>query len=243
MVYLIIDAGNTRVKVFVFEGDNIVFEEVGDVVSTEKKISNIFLNFAIDQIILSTVGKFDAKTSGLDKKGIPLILLNQSTEVPFVNLYKTPGTLGVDRIALMSAAATKYAKQNVLVIDAGTCITYDFLNAENQYLGGGISPGLEMRYKALHAFTEKLPLLPAETSFQMIGNDTNSSIHSGVGYGFVCEVDGIISSYLQQYSDLTVVLTGGDMFYLSKRLKNGIFANPNFLVEGLHAILKYNINE
>ena len=243
MAYLIIDAGNTRVKVFVFEQDKVVFDAVFEENVLEKHILKIFNNFQISKTILSSVGPFQNKISEILKTIGDFILLSHKTKVPFMNLYGTPNTLGVDRIALVSADSMKYPEKNVLIIDAGTCITFDFLNEKNQYLGGAISPGLRMRYKALYEFTEKLPKLNFKDPENLVGKDTNSCIHSGVANGFVAEVNGIIERYEQEYPHLTIVLTGGDMIYLSKRLKNGIFANPNFLVEGLNAILKYETQE
>lgn len=243
MAYLIIDAGNTRVKVFVYEEDSIIFNAVSDESSLVNIFQKIFFNFSISNIILSSVGSLKVKiVELLDTKATTIVLSNE-TKVPFFNEYKTPATLGVDRIALMAAASTIYPNQNILVIDAGTCITYDFLSSENKYLGGAISLGLEMRYKSLHQFTEKLPKLNLSESHELIGNDTNTSMHSGVVNGLIAEINGVVAEYLCRFTDLTIVLTGGDSIYLSKRLKNGIFANPNFLVEGLYAILKYNTQE
>ena len=165
---------------------------------------------------------------------------NSNTNIPFKNKYKTPKTLGVDRIGLVSSAVYRYPNENVLVIDAGTCITYDYVNTKAQYFGGSISPGIIMRYKALNNFTAKLPMLDLEFPESLIGISTNQSIHSGVIFGVLGEINAIINRYKDQNEKLTVVLTGGDANFLAKRLKNGIFANPNFLLEGLNAILNYN---
>ena len=162
--------------------------------------------------------------------------------MPFTNNYATPETLGVDRIALITAAANQYPNKNILVIDAGTCVTYDFLNHQNSYLGGAISPGLTIRYEALHNLTAKLPLLKTEDTTFLIGNSTETSIHSGVINGLVNEIDGTIQQYQQEHTDLTVILTGGDTNFLAKRLKSSIFANSNFLLEGLNHLLKINID-
>ena len=174
------------------------------------------------------------------KKLLNLTVVSTSMSLPFKNLYETPKTLGLDRIALIAAAADQYKKENVLVIDAGTCITYDFLNSKNEYLGGAISLGLTIRYEALHNLTAKLPLLKPDDSNFFIGNSTESSIHSGVINGLVNEIDGIIQQYQSTYKDLTIILTGGDTNFLSKRLKSSIFANSNFLLEGLNHLLKIN---
>jgi type III pantothenate kinase len=166
--------------------------------------------------------------------------LNQELPQVFSNAYATPKTLGNDRIALVSAASKLYPSQNVLVIDVGTCITFDIINSENQYLGGAISPGLQMRYRALNTFTENLPLLEPQEEVNLIGNTTMMSMHSGVIFGIISEIDGVISMYKSQYKDLTIILTGGDSVFLCKRLKNSIFANSNFLLEGLNYILEFN---
>ena len=238
---LIIDIGNTRVKVAVFEMNSmkeIFVIEKEKIISEVKKIIS---KFNISRSIISSVANIsESEQQNLVKLLNPLFL-NNETKVPFSNLYKTPKTLGVDRIALASAAINKYSKKNVLVIDAGTCITFDFINEKKEYLGGAISPGINMRYKALHNFTSKLPLLKQNEVFNFVGTDTNSSIHSGVVNGICNEIEGVINQYKDEYQDLTVVLTGGDTYFLAKQLKSGIFAHPNFVLEGLHTILTYNI--
>lgn len=158
--------------------------------------------------------------------------------VPFFNNYGSPRSLGVDRIALAAAAAVNYPKKNVLVIDAGTCITFEFKNANDEYLGGAIAPGIQMRFKALHDYTAKLPLVSLASVEDFIGNNTETSILSGVVNNVVQEIDGVINQYLARFEDLTVILTGGDTLFLAERVKNTIFANPNFLLEGLNAIFR-----
>jgi type III pantothenate kinase len=172
-----------------------------------------------------------------------VINLDVSTKVPFQNHYKSPETLGVDRIALVSAAVKNYKEHNVLIIDAGTCITYDFINRENKYLGGAISPGIRLRYQSLNNLTANLPLIKTKMPQNVIGNTTEESIHSGIINGIINEIEGTISRYDEKYKDLTVILTGGDANFLSKRLKSSIFANSNFLLEGLNYILEFNTNK
>ena len=133
-----------------------------------------------------------------------------------------------------------FPNQNRLVIDAGTCVTYDFVNTENEYLGGAISPGIRLRYESLHNYTAKLPLLTIENPESLIGNTTFDSIHSGVVNGISNEIDGFIDEYKKQYSNFIIILTGGDAEFLAKRLKNIIFANSNFLLESLNQIYLYN---
>jgi type III pantothenate kinase len=237
---LIIDAGNTRVKVAVFEKNTLI-----NVVSVEREvflseIEKKIKKYKIEDGILSSVSFISEKMIQTLQNLINLTVLSSLTNVPFINLYETPKTLGVDRIALVTGAVIKYSKKNVLVIDAGTCITYDFVNAQLEYLGGAISPGIEMKYKALNNYTNKLPVLEKKVPRNFIGNNTNESIHSGVVNGVIAELDGVINQYKKKYSDLTVVLTGGDTNFLAKQLKSSIFANQNFLLDGLNEILIFN---
>ena len=158
-------------------------------------------------------------------------------------MYETPETLGVDRIALVSGAVKKFPNKNILIIDAGTCITFDFVNDKTVYFGGAISPGIEMRYKSLHAFTSKLPILEKNYPQNFIGKNTIESINSGIVNGVTQEIKGVINQYKKKYTDLTVVLTGGDINFLAKQLKSSIFAHQNFLLEGLNEILIFNKNK
>ncbi|MBT4413856.1 type III pantothenate kinase [Polaribacter sp. Hel1_33_78] len=240
---LIVDAGNTRVKLAVFEKDTLVeviFIDVNELLSEIKKILK---KYKITAGILSNVGFIAEYKMQKLQNLVNLLVLSSFTNVPFNNLYETVETLGVDRIALVAAAVKKYAKRNILIIDAGTCITFDFVNDQSEYLGGAISPGIEMRYKALHDFTSKLPLLEKKIAQNFIGMNTNESINSGVVNGVINELEGVISQYKNKYSDLTVVLTGGDTNFLAKQLKSSIFANQNFLLEGLNEILIFNKNK
>lgn len=238
---LIVDVGNTLVKFGVFNKDilqyNIGFLKE-DFFKTLSKTNKLYPG--IKEAIVSSVGKFTGNELSELQKRYAVFILTPKANLPFANLYATPETLGVDRIALVSAAAAKYPNKNTLVIDAGSCITYDFLTSENEYLGGAISPGLSMRYISLNTFTENLPLLETKIIDKSIGDSTESSIHLGVVKGVLNEIDGFISSYKKKYKDLTVILTGGDAHFLLDSLKNDIFANSNFLLEGLNFILEHN---
>ncbi|WOD44400.1 type III pantothenate kinase [Hwangdonia lutea] len=240
---LIVDVGNTYVKLAVFKDDAIKRK---DVIKLEHLLNHIdFLKKeykSISKVILSSVGKLQDDTVNYIDEHFSLIRLNSDTNLPFTNLYSTPKTLGIDRIALVSASVNKFPENNALIIDAGTCITYDFVNNKNEYLGGAISPGIRMRYKSLHNLTANLPLLETEIPNSITGNSTNASIHSGVVHGVLKEIEGVIRDYELKYSDLTVILTGGDANFLSKQLKSSIFANSNFLLEGLNYILQFNSN-
>ena len=239
-VNLVIDVGNTRVKAAVFEEDKLLSLFVFDKKRILTEVRKILKNFTIHAGIISSVASIsDFKLQKL-KQIFPFTVVSSKTKVSFHNKYSTPNTLGVDRIALIVAAQKQFPQKNVLVIDAGTCLTFDFIQSNSDYLGGAISPGMQMRFEALHKFTAKLPLITAEIPTDFIGNSTNQSMCSGVVNGVLNEIEGAISLYKKKYSDLTVVLTGGDTNFLLKQLKSSIFANQNFLLFGLNEILIFN---
>ncbi len=238
---LIIDVGNTLVKIAVFQEDKLLEKMVIELSAFENTHQKIFKNYPkIDKCMLASVGKLPKEAIFSLKKQHKTLVLDASLKFPFHNRYSTPHTLGVDRMALVASSVKTYPNKNVLIIDAGSCITYDFITDQNDYLGGAISPGIRLRYKSLNDFTANLPLLDTEMPKNIIGDRTSEAIHSGVMHGVIKEIDGIINEYHDRYSDLTVILTGGDAIFLSKQLKNSIFANSNFLLEGLNFILEYN---
>jgi len=238
---LVLDLGNTASKLAVFEaGDLIVHKRCENAALTANYLALKKKYTGIERSLISNVGHIPDRLKIVLDKDPKVHFLSPRSKVPFKNAYTTPHTLGVDRIALVSAAAMQYPQRNVLVIDAGTCITYDFIDAAAHYRGGAISPGLRMRYTGLHNFTAKLPLLEVEVPVDLIGDSTEQSIHSGVILGTIKEIDGLIEAYQLRYKDLTVILTGGDAKFLSDQLKNSIFANSNFLLIGLNYLLDYN---
>jgi type III pantothenate kinase len=237
---LAIDIGNTRVKAAVFEGDKLTELFVFDKKIIISQIRKIIKKHPISLGIMSNVGSVSAKKMAQLKKSFDFMVVSASLKVPFTNLYKTPKTLGVDRIALVAGAVKQFPNKNVLIIDAGTCITFDFIDSKASYLGGAISPGINMRFKALNKFTANLPLITTLQLDDFIGKNTEESIISGVLNGVQNEINGIIEAYREKYFHLTVVLTGGDTNFLSKQLKSSIFANQNFLLQGLNEILKFN---
>jgi type III pantothenate kinase len=240
---LSIDIGNSRVKLAVFKGDKCVIVEVTNKKNLINKIKSIRESYDVKNAIISSVSGINIEDVKIINSFFKVLILDNNLDFPFIIDYKTKDTLGADRLALMAATAKKYPQKNVLVIDAGTCITYDFMTKDTHYLGGSISPGVLMRYKALNNQTKKLPFLSPKHPDNFIGSSTKQSIHSGVIFGIINEIEGIISQYKAKYPHLTVVLTGGDTNFLSEKLKSGIFANPNFLLEGLNHILNYNLQE
>jgi type III pantothenate kinase len=238
---LILDVGNTNLKTAVFEGFSILHKKVVAQEMALPVLEEIFIKFPqISKVVMAASGKLQPKLYEFLQKHSQIFEITHHSKVPFGNLYKTPLTLGLDRLALVAGSSIRYPKQNVLVIDAGTCITYDFLNKDNQYLGGAISPGIHLRFKALHLHTAKLPLLEKESNNLLIGNTTNTAIQSGVVNGVLLEIDGFISKYSVKNEDLTIILTGGDTNFLSNQLKSTIFANENFLLESLYQLYIYN---
>jgi type III pantothenate kinase len=238
---LTIDIGNTRVKTAVFQEHKMLCNDSHTLKNFRKDIEKILDNYSVKYAIISSVGNLNDEDFEFLSDLVELHFLTYKTKFQFINKYKTPASLGVDRIALISAAVDQYPNTNVLVFDVGSCITYDFVNKKKEYYGGAISPGIEMRYKALHSFTANLPKLTAATKIPAVGNTTPNAIHLGVLQGVICEIEGVIELFKAKKQKLTIVLTGGDTIFLAKNIKSTIFANPNFLLEGLNSILKYNI--
>lgn len=239
---LAVDIGNTKIKAAVFEDDVLLERFVFDKNDTAVTIENIFKSYTeITVSVISSVGK-DAPELllELEKRG-RLVMIDRDLKYPFTNKYATPATLGVDRMVLSAGAVLLYRGKNRLVIDAGTCVTYDFIDSNDNYLGGAISPGLQLRYNAMHNFTAKLPLLYPEMPKEYIGDTTTGSMHSGVVNGMLHELEGFVRQYNEQYQELTIILSGGDADFLAKRLKNTIFANSNFLLESLNLLYLYTI--
>lgn len=236
---LAIDFGNTRVKLAVFNQYKWKYFSSSRSL-TVKDLSELITGFSIQSCIISSVTKkSDAIEKFLSEK-LPTIILNEKTKVPVKNLYATPSSLGKDRLASAVAGMRIAPKKNVLVINCGTCITYDVVNAKGEYLGGAISPGLDMRLKALNAFTSKLPLVSKKKENLLIGNSTEASILSGAINGATLEMDGFITSCKKQFTNLQVLLSGGDADYFASQLKNKIFARPNIVLTGLNEILLFN---
>ncbi len=238
---LIVDSGNTSIKLAVFENNELLYDASAQEASFSNILKKLLKRYArITNAILASVKPLSRTNRALLSVFCEVYELGPASRVPYKNSYATPQTLGVDRMALATAAYCSYPKTNVLVIDVGTCVTYDMVNAYGEYLGGAISPGLYMRYWALNARTAKLPLLQPEEILDFIGNSTETSIQSGVVNGLAREIDGVIEQYASRFPNLTVILTGGDSQFLSKQLKNPIFAKPKFLLLGLNFLLEYN---
>ncbi len=240
VVNLIIDIGNTFAKIAVFCNDEIL-EVVYDSNQTLEKLGEVFEKYSIDSGIVASVIPFsdDVKCS-ISSLPIDMLYLNADTPLPIVNLYETPETLGYDRIAAVVGANAVFPDKNLLVIDAGTCITYEFIDNNGRYHGGNISPGMEMRFKALNHFTGKLPKIAADGETPLLGKSTETAIRAGVIKGLEFEILGYISTLRDKYAELFVFLTGGDEFSFDERIKNIIFADRFLVLKGLNRILNYN---
>ncbi|MEO7088420.1 MAG: type III pantothenate kinase [Bacteroidia bacterium] len=239
---LVIDIGNTRIKVAFFQNNEV--KNFFLVTSVDELINATwFTDTKIEYALISSVAQYPENLIEIIKQKTTLVIFSATTPVPLVNKYKTAHTLGSDRLAAAVGGNFIFPNTNLLVIDAGTCLKYNFVNAQNEFLGGGISPGLQMRFNALHNFTAKLPLQDFEKNIPpLVGTDTTSSILSGVQNGILAEVEGIIHQYKEQYPNLKTILTGGDGDFFAKQLKNSIFADPFLVQKGLNIILNHNFN-
>lgn len=237
---LVIDIGNTLIKAAVFEQNTL-----------RERFSFAAENYLehLEQIhrlypdctpwVVASVGTLRPEQLEAFADKVSIEVMTRRSKFPFTNAYRTPETLGIDRMILASGAVLQYPGQARLVIDAGTCITYDFVDAQDVYQGGAITPGLQMRYTALHDYTAALPQLEKAAPENFIGTTTQSSIHAGVVFGVVHEIDGFIAQYRAQHQNIIIILTGGDAEFLAKRLKNTIFAHSNFLLESLNQTFQY----
>jgi type III pantothenate kinase len=238
---LIIDTGNTRTKLALFQGREMVAFSSFDGVDDKHIIQFCEANLSVKNAILSSVKQYPTEIDVFLSQHYNTVLFSQNTSIPIVNKYCTPETLGKDRLAGVVGARQLIPASDILVIDAGTAITYDFINASGEFLGGSISPGIAMRYKALHTYTDRLPLLDHYDDANLIGDNTSTSIYSGVLNGIISEMEGIIQQYRNLYPGIKIILTGGDHNYFDKRLKIKTFAAPNLVLEGLNLILDFNI--
>ncbi len=208
---------------------------------TVDQLKSFINTHTVTASIISSVIHHDAALEPFLRTLGPSYVLNSNTPVPITVSYQTPETLGNDRLANAVAVSQQFPQQPALAIDMGTCIKYDFVTANNEYLGGAIAPGFAMRLKALHTFTDKLPLIEEKKIDALIGDSTKTSMQSGVYNGIVAEINGIIEKYAEQYPEVQVVLTGGDVKFFDKAVKNTIFADSFLTPKGLNAILQHNV--
>jgi len=240
MASIALDVGNTRAKSGLFAGT-----ELQETREWETSGWDDFVKYATNrnaaQIIYSTVGV----ELGLDwlsrfPEEIRLLELSEKSPLPFTNEYRSPETLGKDRVAAIAGAQALFPEENVLVIDAGTCITFDLLRADGHYLGGNISPGLEMRYRAMHTFTARLPWVQAGSGNSFLGKTTKEALQQGGLTGIIAEVTYYQQELAKEFGSLVTLMTGGDAPFLAEKLKSRIFVHPHLVLRGLNQILTFN---
>jgi type III pantothenate kinase len=239
MTTLCLDFGNTRLKAAIFEEDMFKEELVLPDDSTGS-IESILEKYKPGKSILSSVINHNVAIESTLASATAFHKLSHSTRLNFTAAVGKPETIGADRLALAAAAVHFYPGKNNLVIGLGSCITYNFISQQHQFLGGAISPGMEMRFKSMHDHTAKLPLVQKDFNFPVIGYDTKTNLQSGVLAGITFEIEGCIDFYAKRYGNFNVVLTGGDAGYFARHLKNKIFADLKFLFKGLYAISEAN---
>lgn len=237
---LIIDIGNTVAKLVAFDGDEPV-EEVRTSNESLAALGAFAAKYAFTHGIVGAVREITPQAEErLQALHIPLLRFTSSTPVPITNRYRTPQTLGSDRLAAAVGARSLKPDKDLLIIDAGTCVTYEVIDALGNYWGGNIAPGMHMRLRALHEFTAKLPLVEAEGAVPGMGYDTDTAIRSGVLRGMKYEIEGYIRSMRAKYPKLLVFLTGGDKINFDTTIKSIIFADKFIVPRGLNKILDYN---
>ena len=237
---LVIDIGNNYFKIGIYKNSDLIYFFSENNYKIEFEINKLLnKNNDLSYALISNVSSINIIDLFKNYK-IKVLELDSTFDFPFKIHYKTQSTLGNDRLALVAAASLHYPGLNKVIIDVGTCITVDFVDYKNHFFGGSISPGIEMRYMSLNNFTSNLPLLKISNKFKFPGDSTESSIHAGVIGGVCNEIRGFIDNITSKHGSVKVILTGGNAKFLSKTLKFAIFANQNFILDGLNRILNLN---
>ncbi len=236
---LCFDFGNTRLKYALFEDNRLAGEFVLEA-DDPAAVEAVLARHQPQKTILSSVINHNPDIETVLKANSRFHKLSIDTKLNFTAPVKDPSSIGADRLAILAAAVDLFPGKNNLAIGLGTCITYNFINKNHQFLGGGISPGLDMRFKSLPTFTAKLPLVKETWNFPLIGYDTDTNILSGVILGMAREIDGFIEMYAEKYGNFNALLTGGNTAFFAPHLKKQIFADPNLIFKGLYAISECN---
>ncbi len=238
---LVIDRGNTHLKYAIFDKRQLIASDSVDFLD-KRDIEDLTTKYPIKQSILSSVvtRKNEELCNNLKAHSTFFIELEHTTKLPFIWNYKTKASIGKDRLAAVAGAIDLFPNKDILIFDAGTALTYELISSNAEFLGGNISPGIQMRFKALNHFTSRLPLLETNINNPLLGNSTNEAIIGGVQNSIKFEVDGIINHFRTQYRSLEIVITGGDAEFFARMLKNPIFVAPKLVLFGLNRILEHN---
>jgi type III pantothenate kinase len=240
---LVIDIGNSRCKIGLFEGKECIEKKSVSNERPEKEVFDYLAPFQNVWIIVSSVGKVSDTFLNYLSHFKKIIYLGPKTPLPIFNAYLSPETFGYDRLCAAVGGVSIFSGFPILIIDSGTCITYDFISSNREFLGGSISPGAGMRFRALHQYTEKLPFTEFEKTDYVTGRTTKESILSGVINGVLFEMNGFIQHYRDLHEKLVVIISGGDSHYFADKLKKPIFAEPDLVLIGLNDILDYHLNK
>lgn len=236
----VVDVGNSFIKIGLFDNDKLVLKTT---TKTRREVVDFIKEHKPSHIIVSSVNlQGEEILKNLNKKENNVLVFDTRTQIPITNDYQSPETLGRDRLAGAVGANFIYPNQNCLILDAGTCIKLDFIRSDGSYLGGSISPGIMMKFKALSTFTSRLPLIEPEGDAELIGRSTYQSIMSGVLNGTLAEVQGMIDAYSENFQQLKIIICGGDAKFFETRIKGTIFVIPELVLIGLNRILQHNVS-
>jgi type III pantothenate kinase len=238
---LCIDIGNTRAKFAIYGDNHELYYHRSEHLDTSL-LYNLKEKHNLNRCILSTTRILEAETMGFLESNFELMVLDEKTLVPIKNNYATPATLGKDRLSAAVAANALFGSHHCIIIDAGTCLTYNFIDSEGVYYGGNIAPGVNMRLQAMHTFTDKLPIVDQRYNSGLFGIDTMTALQNGAVKGAIYELTSFIEQVFAKYGETKIILTGGDAIIFAKHLKFKIFAHPNLVLLGLNEILKFNAN-
>lgn len=243
---LVLDIGNTCCKICVFDDNKLIDKQISksEISAVTDILAVISQKYKFSGSIMSSVSLMpEGLQAQISQVCNHNFVLTSDLPVPIKNSYSTPKTLGNDRLAAVVGASCLFPGRSALVIDAGTAITYDFLMNGNEYVGGNIAPGISLRFRSLNDHTKRLPLIEEYDWAQGFGNSTADALRKGVLNGLAFEIEGYVRDFQANYSDSVIILTGGDCFFLLKRIKNTIFAEPNLVAIGLNRILNYNVSK
>ncbi len=242
-INLCVDWGNTNIKAAIFDNDKLQKQVVCDEGTAVQKVSELMDTYKPVKAITCSVATHGDELENMIVSRIKgTIKLDSKTRLPINNAYGTPESLGADRVALVCGAHLTNPDNNNLVISLGTCVTYNLMQKNKTFRGGAISPGMYMRLKAMHDYTDKLPEVSVQGDLLLVGYDTETCMRGGVVFGMAAEIDGMIKEYEAKYPEFNAILTGGDAAFFATKIKSKIFADPDLLLKGLNLILNYNVS-